>query len=412
MKLIDTWEKTGSTLNGFVQEIQDLTSNTEYRRFSTAEFVLLAYGYETPTAYRMRMIDSIALSDFETTGEALIDFPISKENVDPNLMKETVENAGFLLSDGKNKFYISKYTMVSLFARANLNGDGMAHRSLSKCLFLEEALHRAGIGEHGRNHRVKEKSNPCDYNCTMVIRKHDGKQKLFFLPTEKYTPVPLTVLSDTAKFIMTSKIFGKPAVKSWYVSHAMSEIQIVFPEMKEEIKEKYQLEHDILPGFLIRSSDIGMACMEMQIIAYIGNSKRYVVLNTIKQKHCGDIDVDEMLKEAQKLITKTVAELPAKMVGLKKVEIAGKRMSKSDRRKIAESVFTKSFRQIGLTSVIGKKREMLFKQEIVNSLDDCVSAYDVAIKTLTIGDFFKDKVVENDIASRCGGIVDCLAAMN
>ena len=411
MKLIDTWEKTGFDMKGFCQEISEMTTHTEYKKFSTAEFVLLAYGYETPSCYRMRMIDSIALNDFETTGEAIIDFPVAKEKSNADLMKETVENAGFMISDGVNTYYISKYAMVSIYARANLNGDGMARRSLSKCLFLEESLHYAGIGDTGRNHRVKAKDNPEDFNCTMVIRKQDGIRKLFFLPTEKYTPMPLTVLSDTAKHIMGTRMFGKPKVKKWKVSHSVSEIQIVFPEMMEEIKEKYQLEHDILPGVLIRSSDIGMACTEMQVIAYIGNSKRYVVLNGVKQKHAGEFDVDEMLDQISDMVTKAIKELPAKMHGLKKMEIVGKKMSKSDRKKVAETLFTKSFRQIGLSTVIGKKREMMFKQDVVEKFNGQVSAYDVAIWTLTIGDYFNDTVVENDIAARCGGIVDCLASM-
>jgi hypothetical protein len=411
MKLIDTWEKTGSDLKGFCQEISELTAHTEYKKFSTAEFALLAYGYETPSSYRMRMIDALALSDFETTGEAIIEFPIEKEKSDKDLMEETVRNAGFMISDGKYSYYISKYAMVSIFARANLNGDGMARRSLSKCLFLEESLHYAGIGENGRNHRIKERDNPNDYNCTMVIRKQGNSRKLFFLPTEKYAPMPLTVLSDTAKYIMKTRMFGVPKVKKWSVSHAVSEVQVVFPEMKEEIKEKYNLDHDILPGILIRSSDIGMSCTEMQVIAYIGNSKRYVVLNGIKQKHAGEFNVDEMLEEAEKMIRNVVADLPSRMLGLKKVEIIGKKMSKSDRKKVAETLFTKSFRQIGLSSVIGKKREMMFKQDVVEKFNGQVSAYDVAICTLTIGDYFNDSVVENDIATRCGGIVDYLADM-
>ena len=411
MTLIDTWEKTGFDLKGFCQEINELTTHTEYKKFSTAEFALLAFGYETPASYRMRMIDSITLSDFETTGEAIIDFPISKEKANKDLMNETIKNAGFMISDGNRAYYISKYAMVSIFARANLNGDGMARQSLPKCLFLEESLHYAGIGDNGRNHRTKERSNPNDYNCTMVIRKQNGLQKLFFLPTEKYTPMPLTVLSDTAKYIMDTKIFGVPKVKKWTVSHAVSEIQIVFPEMKEEIKSKYCLDHDILPGLLIRSSDIGMACTEMQIIAYIGNSKRYVVLNGIKQKHAGEFDVDDMLNQASDMMKAVIRDLPVRMMGLKKVEIIGKRMSKSDRKKVAETLFTKSFRQIGLSSVIGKKREMMFKQDVVEKFNGHVSAYDVAIWTLTIGDYFDDTVVENDIANRCGGIVDYLTTM-
>ena len=154
-----------------------------------------------------------------------------------------------------------------------------------------------------------------------------------------------------------------------------------------------------------------MACTEMQIIAYIGNSKRYVVLNGIKQKHAGEFDVDEMLDKANDMIAKAVDELPAKMMGLKKLEIIGSKMSKSDRKKVAETLFTKTFRQIGLTPIIGKKREMMFKQDVVEKIGGEVSAYDVAILTLTIGDYFNDSVVENDIASKCGGIVDCLSNM-
>ena len=421
--LLDSWNAHGKDLDEFRGMCQDIADATHYRKASTAEFALILRGYENEKEFKFCKWDTYAIKELEKNGVGAADFkdfPVKKKHMDDVLFRETMNGAGFLISENRHTYYVSENALSSLFSRANMAGDSAFINSNARNYFLAECLWRAGIGIRSNGkHDYKKLSNPDDQNCTLVTREvnvigDDGEEKnlrkIFFVPTEKYAPVPLTVLADVAEEICDDDILGRPEVRYWYFNHGIAEICIVFPEKAEEIKTVYKLKDDILPGVLLRTSDTGECCVDIKSIAFVGkHSHRYVALETYKRKHSGEMDIEEVIENADHLLLRNIKKLPellADLIGRYVYEGDTSDANWASKNKAAvEKAIKKVFKYIRLVPVLGKKREKSLKEQLFAEINPEVpyTEYDIAIMVMTISDRVEglSQTKRDELANAC-----------
>ena len=400
ISLKDTWEMSGKNFDDFCEICSELTKITKHRKTSTAEINLLLPGYIKNGA-RLQVLEHSVMTEFEKSYSLDIEndyhLSINKE-FDQELYDESTQQTGFLIQEHGQAFYVSRNALPSLYARASLGGDGMYAISLARNVFLGHSLYKKGIGEcgNGRHEARRTFANPDDQNCTLVYREiKDGSKvyrKIFFVPTEKYSPVPLMVVPEIAERICDDDIMGQPDVKYWFVNHDIVETCIVFPEIAEETAEAYKkLPDEVLPGILLRSSDTGKSCVDVKAVAFIGKSNHYITLETKKRKHTGEVDVDALVEEANEVILENVRTLPVLLATMTENVIYEAGSGKANMAKVRLAI-SKTIKHCGLTKIVGKKREKDLKTALVAELnpDRNYTEYDVAAMIMKIGDRISD----------------------
>jgi hypothetical protein len=394
--LKDNWEMSGSDFDDFVDVVSELTKITKHRKTSTAELNLLRPGYSIPKRnFAMtELLDHQDLLNFDETGTFENKLIKMDQEYNNELFDETTTGAGFFIREHGQIFYVSKNAVTSILSRANLSGDNMYAISYLRTAFLAYSLYKKGIGEcgNGRHESRRTFSNPDDQNCTLVYReiKDGGKvyRKIFFVPTEKYSPVPLMVVPEIAEKICDDDIMGEPDVKYWFVNHDIVEICIVFPEIADETADAYKkLPDQVLPGILIRSSDTGKSCVDVKAVAFIGKSRHYITLETTKRKHTGEVDVEALVEEANEVVLENVRTLPELLVKLTENIIYEAGSGKANLAKVRMAI-SKAIKHCGLTKIVGKKREKELKMALIAELnpDRDYSEYDIAAMIMKIGD--------------------------
>jgi hypothetical protein len=399
INLKDNWEMSGKNFDEFVEVVSELTRITKHRKTSTAEINLLLPGYVNKNVARMQILEHSVLNSFESTMSIEVenDFRLEKD-YDKELYDESTTQTGFMLLEHGQPFYISRNALPSIYARASIGGDGMYAPSLARNVFLGHSLYKKGIGEcgNGRHEARRTFANPDDQNCTLVYREiKDGShvyRKIFFVPTEKYSPVPLMVVPEIAERICDDDVMGEPEVKYWFVNHDLVETCIVFPEIAEETADAYKnLPDQVLPGIMLRSSDTGKSCVDVKAVAFIGKSRHYITLETKKRKHTGDVDVDCLVEEANEVILENVRTLPSLLASMTENVIYEAGSGKAAFAKVRLAI-SKTIRHCGLTKIIGKKREKELKLALIAELnpDRDYTEYDVAAMIMKIGDRISD----------------------
>jgi len=398
MQLDDVWIERGENLEDFCNLMEKMSKSTIYKKTSTAELSLLVYGYETQREYKMLILDSVCINDLESSyaTDVMMSIPVNKNAVDKVLLKETLDGAGFMILEDEDCYYVSQKAMSSILARANLNGSGMFRKSLPRNLILEECLYKSGIGDIGGGvYTQKDAANPEDYNCTIVARQvtENGRtnKKIFFLPTEKYIPLPLTVLSEVAEAICADHdMFGRAKVKQWSATNFVSEIALTFPQYGEAVKEKYNLKGDLEPGILIRSSDTGHSCFVIKVIAYINGSSSYITIKEEKRKHSGHVEAEDVLEKIRKIFPGAVKRFVKDLSDLDLQKVVTASVPASRIEKEYEKVCDRIFRTSGITRVIGKKREIETKRNILEEMKAIKepTAYDLVIQIINTHDYF------------------------
>jgi hypothetical protein len=398
IELKDTWKLSGDNLNSFREIAMELDDHTNEIITSTAELSIMVVGYETSKYRKMMILGSDSVKNFENSQhvEPEQEFTLPKNDTSEDLLNESFSGAGFMIIHRNVPYYVSENALSSLFARAGVNGDGMFRISNARNIFLANCLYNAGIGEksHGKHHK-KSLKNPADQNCTLIVRDEviNGKKlrKIFFVPSEKYVRVPMTILADVAEEICDDDILGRPEVKYWFADHGILEIVITFPEKAEEIQKAYKLPHKIIPGVMLRSSDTGKSCVDVKSVAFIGKSRRYLEIESAKQKHMGNFEPKDILEEANDVIlrnVKTLPELLAQLIGNPIYDGPEDEEWEKKNESACRKALLKCMKHTKIVPIIGKKREKLLKDALLAEIDPSIpyTEYDIALMIMTISD--------------------------
>ena len=398
ISLNDNWEVSGTDFDELVEVTSELTKMTKHRKTSTAELLMLLGGYTTSGTAMTISLTHDLLEEYEEFKSIELDakynYLIPKNEYSKELYEESVAENGFMIQERGQTFYTSKTMMSSLLARCLINGQNSYFNCCLRNTLIAYLLYKRGIGDcgNGRHEPRCTYINPDDQNVTLVYReiKEGGKtlRKIFYMPTEKYTPVPLMVVPETAERICDDDILGEPTVKYWFVNHEIVEACIVFPEIAEETAEAYEkLPDQVLPGILLRSSDTGKSCVDVKAVAFIGKSQHYITLETKKRKHTGEVDVDSFVEEANEAILENVRILPELLAKMTENVIYEAGAGKTRMAKVRNAI-SKAFRHCGLTKIIGKKREKELKTALFTelNLERDYTEYDVAAMIMKIGD--------------------------
>lgn len=423
MKLYDNWNTSGTDLDQFRVAMKEIDDKTVMIQANTAELSLLREGYESGNVKNMSLVtyDSVKeLNDTMFLETANKRIPLDR--LDKKLVAETLGGAGFFLVYKGTAYYMSDRAMGSLLDRANLSGDAMFRRSVARDAMLVEGLYKSGIGERANGmHDAKNKKGSA--NCTLVVRKEveNGNvyRKIFYVPSEKYCPVPMQFLAEIAEKICDDDKMGEPEVRYWYADHGMSEIVIAFPEKGKELKDAYGLKDAVIPGVLIRSSDTGKSCVEVKGVAFIEGKTRYMTLEAAKRRHYGDIDEGKILDEANELILRNYRVLPELLAKLIGVPVSDFDLSKAAGvRKNASritNIVRKLMKGIKLTNIIGKKKEMAIRDLIITELNPEIpyTLYDIALAVMSLGDRINgvSSIMRDSIAAACTDVPYLLIKM-
>jgi hypothetical protein len=196
------------------------------------------------------------------------------------------------------------------------------------------------------------------------------------------------VVPEIAERICDDDILGEPEVNYWFVNHDICETCITFPEIASETAKAYdKLPDQVLPGILLRSSDTGKSCVDVKAVAFIGNSRHYIILETKKRKHTGEVDVDQFVEDANEVILENVRTLPELLQNMTENVIYEAGSGKANFAKVRLAI-SKTIKYCGLTKIIGKKREKELKTALVAELnpDRDYTEYDIAAMIMKIGD--------------------------
>ena len=400
IKLNDNWEVSGIDFDEFVEIINELGKMTKCRKVSTAEMELLLSGYESRNfANTIRLTPEL----IKVLDEHLVDMitgsfdpdemelPVLEQKIeseyDHDLYRETFRESGFMMKEKEKCFYISRNALPSLFSRLKLGGEKMYNTNIVRNLLVGKMLYEQGIQAEDR----AVFKNPEDTNASIVYRElKDGEKtlrKIFFVPTNKYCPIPLMVLPEIAEKICDDDILGDPDIQYWRVNHDIAEIVITFPAIAEETASAYtKLPDEVLPGVLIRTSDTGKSCVDVKAVAFVGRSHHYITLETSKRKHTGEVTSDEIVNEANEVVLRNVRVLPELLANLTENVIYEPGVTKDV--SVVRKAISKTILYCGLTKVLGKKREKDLKTGLFAEINEerVYTQYDIAAMIMKISD--------------------------
>ena len=378
MNLKDNWAISGNDLDGFISAMRMMDKQTEYRYVNTSELSIMSYGYETGKKFLLYKMSSDGIDEFNNicSGDAFDICDVAKEDTDCLLVEETLNDSGIMIGLEDDIYTVSETALCSIFNRAGVNGSNLYKNSTCRNIFLAESLHRAGLEYTGGTY--KNRKSRSDYNCIMISRvvKENGiaMKKLFYMPTEKYKVVPLSTLSVVAETIIRDKGLGRTLVKSWKTNHFISEITLVFPDLEKDIADAYHLEDSFLPGLVLRNSCTGKCCFEARGVMFIGGNENPFVVKTHKMKHSTDVGLADFVDACISLVRTCAKPLPDV---LSRLAVFDRRVKKTDVLKYTMSCSKKG----RVTSLVGKKRELIWKEKA--TLSEGTSLYHMAVSLMT-----------------------------
>lgn len=393
MNLHDSWNVMGNDLDEFRAAMKEMTDGTEYKRVNSAELSILTVGSRDADGHvrHVKEIDALSVQDFS---EIFAFDDESKEHtlnslcVDRELAEESFDKAGFMVKYRNKVFPVSETALQHFFHRARLGGDGIYRKSPLRNAYLAECLYKAGIGDLGNGILDTKRTSE---NATLVLRKDviGGKKvsKIFALPSEKYTPIPMTVLCDVAEAICDEDMLGRPDVKFWSADHEFSTISIVFPEAAEDIQAAYGLKDNYLPGIILSSSDVGKSCVSVKSVAFVGSLNHYIVLETNKARHAGAVTTEDVLEDAENVL-KNVRRLPEKLAELMSKPLCESGSSITGLTRAFEKAYKRIFKACNLSNILGKSREVKIREALMEEINPeaSYSLYDAVYNAMTLPD--------------------------
>lgn len=378
-KLSSAWENHGKTLESMKECLEALEAATKYEVVEAKDVTIYAYdGLDEKRAYFYELKPEIVKTNLPEYVKHRRSVALS--NVNKVLLTESI-SAGSLISMpvyGQEKmFYTADTGVRSLAEKAGVTGDAVTCPSVYRDALIKKnlpnkkytAVYRFEKGENGVENR-----------------------KIFGFLSEKYSPVPLTVITDVITAFENEGTLGVGELAMWETNHFFTQAVVEFPNAADDFKLAYGLPEAIIPAIRVSTSCTGDSSWRIELLYRMENSHSYSVKKEKKRNHIGQIKPDEVIADAKKELYTDITEFPEMMAKKMTQPIYDGDLSTEKGRKknhaAVEAAIRRGMRKLHVEAAIGKKRmkdlETGMKLEIVDS--EMYTEFDIASDFISICD--------------------------
>ncbi len=373
MNLKDKWELRGSDLDEFYKNVRDLTNATTLMRLSKRDVKFLSlYTGNKPDEYVSEygtLLTKEALDIFIQSGKRSIE----EINLSPEMVLDARNGTQLIMRDQANvEYVVSPLAFPTFMQRTGVGGDATTH----------------SYNLYSNMHSIYELYNPhcsrIDESLSLVCRKDErGNKKIFAAFARYYNLIPQTTILDLLDVLASENSLGKYICKEWQINHAVTSVQIEFPEAADAIQKDLKLPDKFIPGIFIQTSDIGVASFTIRGTLRRNGDRHAVVYESVDRKHTLSLHDRDLVKDIEENIFVNVRRLPEKMLELYSNELHPEIDLTSED---GVNQYTKLIRKIyernvfGLFKKIPKKMNVKLVEELLLEIDPTVhlTQYDVA----------------------------------
>ena len=402
--LMEDWEKSGTDLKQFRALVEEMARATSCKCIKTAGLRIYSLAQESVMvkgneAYRVYVLGN-------DSGERLMGLItgdskgfrygfIQKDKCNQVLADRCFKEVGFLLADeSKIPFYVADEAIHSIGIRLGLTGGLLLKPSLERDLLLQK-----GFNEADKSVKLMYRSlpNPSTGNVDT---------KLFYMASDKYLPIPLTIIPDVIDMITQDAALGKTECRYWHVTQTFAEAYLEFPDAASDFQEigkahGREISSEIIPGLYLCSSDTGDSSVIVRSTFREGRSKYYVVENEYQKVHIGakrgqtDIKsatVADMMAAIDTKMFAQVRKLPDALAKKIAIDIGDSDLSTTDGQAANYDAIAAAIEHgmeaLKLQDILGKRRASQLVALMAAEFDPAIrcTEYDIAMSFLTLSD--------------------------
>jgi hypothetical protein len=385
--LNDNWNKSGTTIEDFSEQIKTLSSQTEIKEINMEDFNFLNI-MDIGTDLAAFPLTSKSLWRKTKTALSLKKYQIKKETIsktyDETTTEETLKNGLMVLFTDKK---------LSLAKSAELLEKGKYMPVSEKAIgTIANRIRYGGFSffEPGlvRDLAIANKfSKPITVYAILRTDSISKAQKLFAVMSDKYIVIPQSVILDIVNKVSdeAEKDLGKTECSNWTVDHSVTRIYLDFPDCGEDFAEEYSIPDEIIPGVMIETSDIGESSLRIKGYFRLDHNLTYME-NEFSQIHTGELKMEEIMEAITDHIFPEYRVYPEKLAKLMAIDLTDSTMPNAVKIKKMTTTYRDVSRKIGLVKAIGKKREKSLIDQLIVGINPEIdyTAYDVAQTFLTL----------------------------
>lgn len=394
-KLLNTYSESGNSIETFKKENSEIAENTKELCVRSGDVIFLSLceipKYQVEGKVSFYVLSDEYITDVLMNGSRFCVGTLDENEIGEELLEELKNTTGLMAVINGVKYLVSDLAIPTLTIRSGVGGDEtIARQNLFRNLhFADAMIHRNApihfVYREGINLEGKE------------------VRKILACFGSAYTYVPQTIMYDAVEEIVKDNILGDAPMRYWTISHEYTDIELEFPEMKEEFSKEYGI--NLMPGIFMCTSDIGKSSIIIRGIFYVGRS--YVIIDEILIKHVGKISKKDILEKVHDEIfpkIRTYPEVFAKLIGeyavnYEKIDLTTERGCEKNLKMISElnaKVMRSCFKGVIPLKKIKQLVECM-NDEINSSIK--YTLYDIALNFLSIPERVEgfDRLTLNEI---------------
>lgn len=393
--LLDDFEVSGSKVDDFEALIREIDQRTAHVQRCLRNFIIVSIKSsqgQNPGEMSGWYLEPENPSNNGHLKSCLIPKSTEVGNRMEALMDETIRKNPIMLWDkqGNAMWFISTAATNTMAQRIGVTGKSIREHSLERDLFIAKKFN-------------------VDVNSTLIVKHYHQVGKVFSMMSEEYVHIPLYTLCIIYKDLAGESKLGPMECEGWNVTHERAKISFAFKEYAQEISALYNLKRQMIPCVEMATSDIGESSFIVR--GYWKTPEGATVYDhTFSRQHRGKIDPDVIGREVQKQIFDRYTELPERLLELAAIDITPPGLNLQGARdsgknhKIICNAFRSVFKQLGIVSVIGKKKLMSLERCIDFSIvrgDMHYTAYDIVMDVFalsrTMQSYFETEGVSDEM---------------
>lgn len=371
--------KSGSALDDFKEVNEALAGITYNIEVLGRDLTFLSLcdipEKQVPGKVVFYVFNEETLADF-FEGKKLQVGAISEESIGEELLDELRKTTGLVVihRPTEQRFIVSDLAIPTLTIRAQVNGDATINRqNLVRNMHFADTI-------IARNERVN-----------MVYREENGVKKIFACMGRQFKLIRQTIIADMADKIMGDEIMGKASVMNWSVDHSFTELNLVFPKLKEDFEAAYKVT-GITPGVQLMTSDIGRCSIIARGVYYKGHS--YVITDEVQIKHVSSVTSENVLRAVNEGIfdkVRVFPELCATLIGKEVLDYSSIDLSTAEGQTKNREAITELYKKC-VRSVLKADLPVKRQKELLEALNDEINPsipytlYDIAMTFIELPD--------------------------
>lgn len=396
--LLDNFEVSGSRVDDFETLIREIDQRTAHVQRCLKNFIVVSLKKrQDPNLNEMSgwYLEPANPANNGHLKSCMIPKSTSVNNRMEALIDETIRSNPTMLWDtqGNAMWFVSAAATNTMAQRIGVTGKSIREHSLERDLFIAKKFYT-------------------DVTATLIVKQFHQIGKVFSLMSEEYVHIPLYTICIIYKDLAGESKLGPMECEGWNVTHERAKISFAFKEYAQEISALYGLKRPMIPCVEMTTSDIGESSFIVR--GYWKTPEGAIVYDhTFSRQHRGKIDPDIIGREVQKQIFDKYTELPERLLELATIDITppGLDLQKTrdcgKNRKVVCHAFQSVLKQLGIVSIIGKKKLMSLERCIDFNLvraDMHYTAYDIVMDVFalsqTMQSYFESEGVSEEMVRK------------